>query len=76
MPTIHDFGAFKIFIFFGDHNPPHFHVLGPGFGAKIRIADLEVTAGAMPPSIRRRALRWAAANRAILQTTWDSHAGE
>ena len=72
MPTIKDFGAFKIRIFFGDHNPPHFHLSGPDFTARVRLDDLTVMTsnGKLPPSVRRRALRWAANNRELLEATW------
>lgn len=53
MPRIKDFGGFQIWMYFEAENPPHFHVEGPDFSAKLRIDDLTVIAG----SLRR----WSAA---------------
>jgi hypothetical protein len=30
-------GGFKLLMFFQDENPPHVHIKGPDFAAKIRI---------------------------------------
>jgi hypothetical protein len=46
MPTVKDFGGYKVTLYAEDHNPPHVHVIGPDFQAKVRIADSEVFAGA------------------------------
>jgi len=71
MPTIKDFGGYKITLYAEDHNPPHVHVIGPDFQAKVRIADAEVFAGEISPRHRRQALSWIAANREMLKTKWD-----
>jgi len=63
MPTVKDFGSYKITLYAEDHNPPHVHEIGPDFQAKARIADAEVFAGAIPPRHRWEALSWIAANR-------------
>ena len=75
MPTIHDFGAFKITMYFADHPPAHFHVIGDDFAAKMAIADLAIIAGALPAAMRRRVVRWAEENRAMLETRWDELSG-
>jgi uncharacterized protein DUF4160 len=71
MPTIKDFGGCKITLYGEDHNPPHVHVIGPDFQAKVRIADAAVIAGAIPPRHRREALGWIAANRDRLMARWN-----
>jgi Domain of unknown function (DUF4160) len=71
MPTIKDFGGYKITIYFEDHNPPHVHVIGPDFRALVDIANAEVIAGAIPPRHRREALSWIAANSTNLKAKWD-----
>jgi Domain of unknown function (DUF4160) len=62
MPTIKDFGGCKIALYAEDHNPPHVHVIGPDFRAKVRIVDAEVLAGVIPPRHRREAVSWISAN--------------
>ena len=71
MPKIKDFGEFQIWIFFEDEQPPHFHVRGPDVSAKLRIDDLMVIAGALPPKVRRRVRKWASTNRGLLVDKWD-----
>ena len=68
MPTVKDFGGYKITLYAEDHNPPHVHVIGPDFQAKVRIADAKVFAGAIPARHRREALAWVATNRGMLMT--------
>lgn len=70
MPTIKDFGGYKIVIYAEDHNPPHVHVIGPDFQAKVRISDAVVMAGAIPLSRRREALSWVEAKKDLLMETW------
>lgn len=72
MPTLKDFGAFKITMYFGDHPPPHVHVLTPDQrGATIAIRDGRVLQGKLPPAVERKARAWIAANRAMLLNTWN-----
>jgi hypothetical protein len=71
MPTIRDFGGYKITMYAEDHNPPHVHVIGPDFQAVVRIADAEVLAGAIPVRHRREAVTWIAANRESLMEKWN-----
>ena len=71
MPTVADFGAFKITMYFGDHNPPHFHVVSADFAAKVRIDDLTILAGSLPPNVLRRVRDWAEGNRETLEKSWQ-----
>lgn len=70
MPTLKDFGGFKIRMFFHDHNPPHVHVMGTGFNVLVSIADGATFRGIIPASFRAEALSWVAANRDFLMTKW------
>lgn len=53
-----------------DHAPPHFHLLGLGWSALIRIDSLTVTRGWAPASELREALEWARTNRQFLEARW------
>jgi hypothetical protein len=44
MPEIKRFAGFKLLMFFQDENPPHVHIKGADFAAKIRLSDDEVIA--------------------------------
>lgn len=61
-------------MFFADHNPPHFHVLGRDGAAQVSIADLQVIEMSGRVDLRE-ALEWAAGNQALLQETWEELSG-
>ena len=69
MPTIKEFGGFRICMYFADQGRPHFHVVGPDLEAKIAIDDLSVMAGEVPRRARA-ALEWAEENRVQLMDRW------
>lgn len=58
MPRLMRFSSAEIAMFFADHNPPHFHVLGRD-GAAQAIETLEVLAVSGRVELRE-ALDWAA----------------
>jgi Domain of unknown function (DUF4160) len=61
-------------MFFADHNPPHFHVLGKEGAAQIAIATLEILQMSGKLDLRE-ALDWAAENRAFLVSKWEEFSG-
>ena len=62
MPSIAEFDGIRISMYFGDHNPPHFHAAGAGWVVRVNIASLSVMtlSGPVPPGIQRRLLDFAA----------------
>ena len=70
MPTIVDFGEFKVVIRFADHNPPHFHVVGPDVWVKVRIDDLSVVKGTLPAGALQCIRKWVEANPGLLEERW------
>ena len=73
MPTIKDFGNFKICMYFEDEKPPHVHVVGPNFEAKIRIRDQAVYVGNLARKVERAAVKYIADNRDDLIILWDEY---
>ncbi len=71
VPTIHRLGAIRICVYMDDHNPPHFHALLAQEAVQIKISDLTVLAGALPPGALRRVLDWAADNQDFLAAAWS-----
>jgi uncharacterized protein DUF4160 len=71
MPEIKRFGGFKLLMFFQDENPPHVHVKGPDFAAKIRISNGDLLAGNAPGKVLREARRWIESNRQRLSALWE-----
>jgi hypothetical protein len=74
MPRLIRFSASEIAMYFADHNPPHFHVLGREGVAQVRIDTLEVMHIAGRVDLRE-ALDWAADNRSLLEAKWDEFSG-
>ncbi len=75
MPRLIRFTSTEIALYFADHNPPHFHVLGREGAAQVRIDTLEVMAQSGAIDLRE-ALAWAAENRAMLEAKWQEYSGE
>lgn len=48
MPEISRFYGLVIYIFFNEHNPPHFHAIYNEYEAEIDIQTLEIIAGELP----------------------------
>jgi hypothetical protein len=75
MPRLVRFSSTEIAMYFADHNPPHFHVLGRNGAAQVRIDTLEILALSGAIDVRE-ALDWAANNRALLEAKWLEFSGE
>jgi hypothetical protein len=71
MPEIKRFAEFKLLMFFRDENPPHVHVVGRDFAAKVRISNGDLLAGDLPNRTLQRARSWIEANQTALMTMWD-----
>jgi hypothetical protein len=70
MPEIARFGGFNLLMFFQDENPPHVHIKGSDFAAKMRISNGDLLAGDAPNKVLRQARRWVAEHRAELLAMW------
>ncbi|MDO5609464.1 MAG: DUF4160 domain-containing protein [Pseudomonadota bacterium] len=71
MPTIKRLPDCTLYMYAGDHAPPHFHVeLNDGREALIAIATLTVLKGNIPARELKTAMAWAVDNQAHLHTTW------
>ncbi|MBL8545059.1 MAG: DUF4160 domain-containing protein [Hyphomonadaceae bacterium] len=70
MPRLVRFSSTEIAMYFADHNPPHFHVLGRDGAAQVAIETLEVIAMSGRVDLRE-ALEWVAQNKALLEAKWN-----
>ena len=72
MPTIYRLknAKWKITMYFGDHNPPHFHVIHGTDDVLIEIETMRALAGSVPASSLKAARKWAGANRRTLNAKW------
>lgn len=71
MPKVAEFAGIVITMYFGDHNPPHFHATYGDDSAAITIDAHAVLAGWLPGKELKKTLAWAAANAAMLMAKWD-----
>jgi len=71
MPEICRFRGIVIFMYFGDHEPPHFHVRYQGFNSSISINQLVIESGELPPKILRLVQEWAKYHQDELKENWE-----
>ena len=72
MPTISDFYGIKIYMYWDEHNPPHFHAEYQGFKAEYDIQSLTVIVGELPKRAHALVLEWASIHREELLNNWKS----
>ncbi len=60
-----------IAMFFGDHNPPHFHARYGRHKVAIRIQDFRVLEGHLPPRALGLVIEWAAMHQEELMNNWE-----
>jgi hypothetical protein len=71
MPVIARFYGIIIAMFFEDHNPPHFHARYGSFQVVIKIDDLAILTGEMPPRALGLIMEWAARHQQELKQNWE-----
>ena len=71
MPEISRFYGIKIFIFYNDHAPPHFHVIYGEYKALIDIKALSIISGTLPPRALGMVIEWASTHQKELHEDWE-----
>lgn len=71
MPEISKFYGISIYMFIGDHNPPHFHVYYDGVSALVSIHDGVIMKGSLPPQVKRLINKWLEIHRTELLENWN-----
>lgn len=72
MPEISRFLGIKIFMYYNEHNPPHFHVQYNDFRASINISNFGVLDGNVPPKVLGLVVEWAEAHQNELLDNWNN----
>ncbi len=72
MPEISRFLGIIIYMYFNDHNPPHFHVLYNDHRAIIDIEKLALTSGNLPARVLGLVIEWAEIHQNELKKNWLS----
>jgi len=70
MPEISRFLGIAIFMYFDDHNPPHFHVRYNDFRAIVSINDLSLMEGKLPARVLGLVMEWAELHKEELLENW------
>lgn len=70
MPKLSEFFGIAIYMYWGDHGPPHFHARYGGEKASITISDLSILAGRLPPRALGLVIEWAALHRTEPEDAW------
>ncbi len=74
MPRIHVLSNSRIYVHArGEHPPPHFDLVGPGWGCNVDIRTLTVTRGWAPRADLAEAIAWASLNQAFLLAKWREY---
>lgn len=69
MPKISEFKGMKIYVYFDDHDPPHFHVRGED-KAEIYINTGKYKNGLLPLKKQRDIIVWLNKHRNDIMKTW------
>lgn len=72
MPEISRFYGIAVFMFFIDHNPPHFKVRFADFEANILISNGNILDGDLPVSKLKLVSAWAEIHKEELMKMWES----
>ncbi len=69
MPEISRFYGIVVYMFFHDHNPPHFHIKYQEYEAKINIED-GIVKGELPRRALRLIFEWLDLHKGELLENW------
>jgi len=72
MPELSRFLGIVIFMYFNEHNPPHFHAEYNEFKASITIKNLGLLQGKLPPKVMSLVVEWAQEHQDELLENWES----
>lgn len=71
MPRVGTFAGIALFIYAGDHNPPHVHAYYGEFSAQIVIETANVLDGYLPSNKLKAARAWVRENQVMLMQVWN-----
>jgi hypothetical protein len=71
MPELSRFLGIIVYMYFNDHNPPHFHVEYGEYEASITINNLSLLEGDLPSRILGYVIEWASLHKQELMEDWN-----
>ena len=72
MPEVTRFYGIVVKLFFGDHPPPHFHVVYGEYNALFNIETLEMIEGDLPGRASKMVVEWAIRYQTELLEMWQT----
>lgn len=72
MPEVTRFYGIVVKLFFGDHPPPHFHVVYGEYNALFNIETLEMIEGDLPNRATKMVIEWATRYQIELLEMWQT----
>ena len=70
MPEISSFYGIVIYMYFNEHNPPHFHIKYDDYRAIVEIRNGNIT-GSLPPRAKKMIEEWLSIHRDELLENWE-----
>lgn len=71
MPEISRFFGIIIYMYYREHNPPHFHAVYAEHEALISIDSLTIISGSLPPRVLGLVVEWGNIHKKELQKDWE-----
>lgn len=71
MPRISQFYRIAIYMYFADHDPPHFHAIYGEAEALIRVDDGVILSGGLPATAGRLVEQWRRQHLVELVANWE-----
>ena len=71
MPKISEFFGISIYIYYREHQPPHFHAIYGDDEALISIDSLALLEGKLSPRVMGLVVEWASIYRDELRLDWE-----
>ena len=72
MPIVSEFFGIKIYMYWQEHNPPHFHAEYSGLQAVIDINNSVIIKGALPLKQLKLVLAWCELHKTELIDNWKA----
>ncbi len=71
MPRLSEFYGIVIYMYFVDHNPPHFHAIYAEHEALVAIHDGAVVGGQLPRTAAKLVEQWRSLHTNELAANWE-----
>lgn len=71
MPRLSEFYGIAIYMYFQDHNPPHFHAIYAEYEALVRIDSGEIIRGRLPKTAGNLVEQWRRLHVDELVANWE-----